>query len=200
MLLYTAIKEELVMGLFSRFHSEIFSTHERQCGSCAHLTVYSNSLKGRCNRRGSTYKLSEPMCKYYIKDNSRDYSFFKDIYTYHITTLVCKVLNIDSDSLVFNTIRKIRQKLEENPNYASDLAKYDAVGPQIAAEILNDPNCQSICEDLLVNHLLKTVIAYADGNLDKALSIYYGMTKDLYNNYINKKEYDEVVNEKVFIK
>lgn len=64
------------------FHSDKFSTHQDQCGSCARSEVSNSALRCYCTKNGSAYPLSESKCKDYIKDNSRDYDFWKKIYTY----------------------------------------------------------------------------------------------------------------------
>ena len=86
------------MGFYSSFHSDKFSTHQGQCGSCAHSSVSTSRLSCYCNKRRATYKLDEPKCRYYENDRSRNYDFWRDIYTYYVLTAICDILGIDKNN------------------------------------------------------------------------------------------------------
>ena len=186
------------MGFFSSFHSDRFSTHENQCGSCGRSEVSERRLDCYCSKYRQTYKLSEPKCSSYVKDRSRDYNFWKQIYTYHISTLICYVLKLENETVAFKVIKELREIMESDMKYQKQLAWYDLYGPEIASCILNDSNRVVICKELLVNYIVKVAILVKEGKIDEAISLYTEMLMNLYFKYKNQKEYEEIINYRNF--
>ena len=186
------------MGFFSSFHSDRFSTHENQCGSCGRSEVSERRLDCYCNKYRQTYKLSEPKCSSYVKDRSRDYNFWKQIYTYHISTLICYVLKLENETVAFKVIKELREIMESDMKYQKQLAWYDLYGPEIASCILNDSNRVVICKELLVNYIVKVAILVKEGKIDEAISLYTEMVMNLYFKYKNQKEYEAIINYRNF--
>lgn len=182
------------MGLFESFHRDIFSTHENQCGSCAHSSISSKKLECYCNERRATYKLNETKCRYYEKDNGRDYYFWKDIYTYHISTAICYILGIKNESIAFEAIKQLREQLENDESKKSLLELYDVYGPRIAECMRSDPNSILLCEELLTTYICKTSILVKEGKIDEALRVYSEMVIKLFNRYKKQEIYSELIN------
>lgn len=182
------------MGFFSSFHSDRFSTHENQCGSCGRSEVSTRRLDCYCNKYRQTYKLSEPKCSSYVKDRSRDYNFWKEIYTYHISTLICYVLHLENESVAFSSVKALREIMESDGKYKQQLALYDLYGPEIAACILNDPNRVLICKELLVNYIVKVAILVKEEKIEEAVLLYTEMLTKLYHKYANQEDYSEMIN------
>ncbi len=181
------------MGFFSSFHSNNFSTHEGQCGSCAHSTVSNQKLECYCNERRATYKLSEPKCRYYIKDNSRDYDFWREIYTYYILTAIFDILGIDKNNKLYQNIMTLIQLVREDELTTKEAIGYDIFGAEVADKLRQDPNRVEISNYLLTSYLTKIYIAIEMNNQEEAINIYKQMVTELYNRYKGQEELNTIL-------
>lgn len=186
------------MGIFSSFHSNIFSTHENQCGSCGMSSVDTNRLRCYCNKNRSYYPLNSPKCRHYVKDNSRDYNYWKNIYTYHISTAICYILGIKNESVAFESIKELREYLEKDDSKRNLLELYDVYGPILAECIKNDPNSVLVCEELLTTYIAKTAILVRTGNMEEAFKVYLQMILKLLDRYKNFGFNSNIINENNF--
>ena len=194
------------MGFFSSFHSNEFSTHQSQCGSCAYSTVSTTALKCYCNKRRATYRLDERKCSYYQSDRSKDYDFWRDIYTYYILTAISDILNIDKNNELYQEFMTLIQLVRSDETTMKEAIAYDTFGPMLADNLYQDPNRVEICKNLLTSYLTKAFIAIKENRLEDAINTYVDMVKFLFVRYHNKETYnnlidvDVITNQKTFIK
>lgn len=194
------------MGFFSSFHSNEFSTHQSQCGSCAYSTVSTTALKCYCNKRRATYRLDERKCSYYQSDRSKDYDFWRDIYTYYILTAISDILNIDKNNELYQEFMTLIQLVRSDETTMKEAIAYDTFGPMLADNLYQDPNRVEICKNLLTSYLTKAFIAIKENRLEDAINTYVDMVKFLLVKYSSKDNYeiiidvDTITNPKILIK
>ena len=176
------------------FHSSSFSTHENECGSCARMEVNKNSFRWYCSKYRRSYPIDSKKCSDHEKDRSRDYDFWRDIYTYHISTAVCQILDFDINSSLFQGIKKLRDEMEKDSKYQSLLTLYDTFGPYIATKLHQDQNNYDICTYLVTNCFPKVVLLVNEGNLVEAIKEYSELVKKLYQYYQAKDRGEMIIN------
>ena len=181
------------MGLFSSFHSDKFSTHEGQCGSCCYLDVDYGSLKWYCSKRGRFYQLSESKCSYYIKDNSRNRDFWMKIYTYYILTAVFDILGLDKENQLYQETMTLIQLIREDDSTVKEAVGYDILGKDIADKLRQDPNREEIAKYLLTNYLTRVYIAIETNNQEDAINIYKEMVVYLVDKYQKQDSYNNLI-------
>lgn len=185
------------MGFFgSSFHSRDFSTHEDQCGSCGRSTVSDRRLDCYCSKYRSTYPLNGKKCSYYVKDNSRDYSFWEKIYTYYILTAIFDILHMDKSNVIYQKIRGLIDNVRCDNEKAKEAIGYDAFGPDLANRLRMDPDRENICNFLLMEYLVKIYCAIGFNKMDEAVEIYQNMVEYLFIRYRNIDNYAELIDVK----
>ncbi len=188
------------MGLFDSFHSSSFSTHQDQCGSCAKSVVSQTSLTCYCEKYRDTYKLDDEACKYYEYDKSKNYNFWRKIYTYYILTAISDILNIDKYGDLYQNFMTLIQLVRSDETICKEACMYNVYGPILANCLYNDPNKVEICKDLLTNYLSKAFVAIADNRLDDAINIYKSMVEFLYVRYASKENFENIIDVDVVAK
>lgn len=177
------------------FHSNNFSTHENQCGSCARMEVNNNSFHWYCTKHKMSFEIKSSKCSSYEKDNSRDYDFWRDIYTYHVSTAICQILDFDINSNLFQSIKTLRDEMAKYEKYNGLLKLYDIVGPYIADRLHNDQNNKYICTCLVNKYFPKIVILINENNLIEAIKEYSTLIEKLYRYYQNIDSQVNMINE-----
>lgn len=186
------------MGLFGgRFHSE-YMPHGDSCGWCKNLNIYdARGLKAYCRLKRAYYPINDSICnkRDYERDLSRSYDELEKFLTYHISTAICTILNIKNESIAFNSIKELRNIIENDESKKTLLSLYDVYGPRIVECMKNDPNSVLLCEELLTTYIAKTAISVKEGNIEEALQIYTEMVINLFNRYKNLGLYSNLINE-----
>ena len=186
------------MGFFSSFHSDKFSTHQGQCGSCAHSSVSTSRLSCYCNKRRATYKLDEPKCRYYENNRSRNYDFWRDIYTYYVLTAICDILGIDKNNELYQEFVALIQLVRSDASMEKEAVAYNAFGPMIATFLYQDPNGVELCKNLLTTYLAKAFIAIKENRQEDAIRIYEDMIKFLFVRYRNVEDFSNIIDQNQF--
>ena len=171
------------MGFFSSFHSDKFSTHQGQCGSCAHSSVSTSRLSCYCNKRRATYKLDEPKCRYYENDRSRNYDFWRDIY---------------KNNELYQEFVALIQLVRSDASMEKEAVAYNAFGPMIATSLYQDPNGVELCKNLLTTYLAKAFIAIKENRQEDAIRIYEDMVKFLFVRYRNVEDFSNIIDQNQF--
>lgn len=167
------------------FHSNDFSTHENECGSCALMEVNNYKLRWYCQKYKCSYPISSSKCSSYVKDKSRDYDFWRKIYTYHVSTAVCQILDFDINSTLFQSIKKLRDEMEKDEKYKGLLTLYDIVGPYIADRMYKDPNNKHLCSCIATDCFPKIVLLINNNQITEAIKEYKNVVEKLYQYYQN---------------
>jgi len=169
------------------FHSSSFSTHENQCGSCAISEVSDRRLDCYCQKYRRTYRLSEPKCRDYIKDRSRNYDFWRRIYTYYILTAVCDILGISKDNAIYQEIMTLISLVREDVTTVNEANEYDTVGPVIADRLRNDLDNINISNFIFNNYLVNVYCLIKLNRTDEAIELYKNMVEFLMIRYRNNE-------------
>ena len=177
------------MGFFSSFHPDKFSTHINQCGSCGHSTVLDSSLKCRCNKRNAKYPLDSPACRYYVKDNSRDYRFWEKIYTYYVLTAIFDILEIDRGNIVYEEIRTLIDLVRIDKSTIEEANSYDAFGLDLAIQLRSDPDRVEIANFLLQEYIVKIYAYIGLNRQEDAIELFKEMVNYLFIRYRNINNY-----------
>ena len=188
------------MGLFDSFHSNSFSTHQNQCGSCARSIVSQNSLTCYCEKYHSTYRLDDNVCRDYEYDRSKNYDFWRRIYTYYILTAISDILNISKYGDLYQNFMTLIQLVRSDETTSMESCMYNVYGPMLANCLYNDSNKVEVCKYLLTNYLLKAFIAISENRLEDAISIYEEMVRFLYEKYTRENNFENIIDVDVIAK
>lgn len=181
------------MGFFSSFHSNDFSTHVDQCGSCGRSEVSNRRLECYCNKYRKTFRLDEPKCRDYVKDKSRDYDFWKKIYSYYILTAIFDILKINKNNKMYLDIKNVIDNVRIDENTQVEAIGYNVFGKDIADRLRMDIDRELICQDLLINDISEIYIEVNMGNIDEAIKLYRSMVEKLFHRYEKMDNYETII-------
>ena len=174
------------------FHSNIFSTHENQCGSCARSEVSDRRLSCYCTKYGRTYPLDSSKCSSYVKDRSRNYDFWKKIYTYYILTAIFDILDMCKGNVIFQEVRTLIDLVREDETTVKEALGYEEFGPELADKLRMDPDRENISNFLFDNYIVKIYCLIKLNNTDDAIRLYEEMVRYLFVRYRNIDNYAEL--------
>lgn len=166
---------------------------EEFCASCTYLGENADSYgKYYCKYKGDRYAC-DPKCGLYIEAYSRSSSARENMYDNsrshqssgcYLTTAMCNILGYKDDNYYLQTLRTFRDEtLKKNPKYIPLLLTYDFIGPQIAANLLIDPNRKIIAKSLFNGYITKTIDAINEEKIQEAVNFYIAMTYSLADRY-----------------
>lgn len=175
-----------------------------KCGSCAYMNPH-NYISGffggdkyKCVERGSYYPWNDRVCSRLneIDPEKVDCVERYRIFTgrkYFILSVICEILNINTDSALYQNIKTLIDLVREDESTVLDAIEYNIVGAQIAYQIANDSDKENLCYYLFKEYLVKTYIFIQKNEEFKAIEIYKEMVKNLFYRY--KKLEAESIND-----
>ena len=172
------------MGLFSKdFHPEYMPTSKYQCGYCYYLDLYeTKGVKSWCNKQRCYCNLYEK-CKEW-KDGGRSEMQLREHCTWHVSTMIGKILNNNLNEKPFSNIKKLREYLELSDDKKEFIELYDLYGPMIATDLFFDNDREIIAKSFMP--ILNKISDLIDNNnYNEAFKLYYEMIKTFYKKYNN---------------
>lgn len=190
--------------------NDIRREYGRCCALCEKLDL-SNVLpsswgsdKYRCSR-GYWCKLTESnSCCSEISADPRYGRDFTEVYRmikgrrYFILTVICEVLGISEDYEFYQEIKTLIQLVRQDSTTEKEAVGYDTFGPEIAVNLLNDPNVVELCKSLLANYLTRAFILIKENKQEEAIQVYKDMVTFLFIRYRNAEDYSNLISGESF--
>ena len=102
-----------------------------------------------------------------------------DVSLCYITTACCNIFRLDDDNYYLTTLRAFRNNImKKNEKYHKMLVLYDIVGPVISKCLIKDKDKTNVAMEVMIQ-VNNACNAINNNEYDKAVDIYYNMTKNL---------------------
>lgn len=170
------------MGIFSKsYHSEYMPTRKEQCGYCYYLDLYqSKGVKSWCEKNRCYCNLYEKCGSW--KDAGRSEMQLREHCTWHVSTMIGELLNLDLNQKPFSNIKKLREILEEDKEKSVMVILYDVYGILIATNLFFDGDREIVAQSMMP--ILNKVSDLVDEEkIDEAYNLYAEMVVRLYKKY-----------------
>lgn len=163
--------------------------------------------KYKCSRTGYWSGLKENnSCCTPISADPRYGRDFTDVYymmtgnrsDYFILTVICEVLGIDQNHGLYQEIKTLIQLVRQDSTTEKEAVGYDTFGPEIAVNLLNDPNVVELCKSLLANYLTRAFILIKENKQEEAIQVYKDMVTFLFIRYRNAEDYSNLISGESF--
>ncbi|MBQ8472461.1 MAG: hypothetical protein IJ501_03050 [Bacilli bacterium] len=183
----------------------------RTCGSCVLLNSAeaedkNGDGKAYCSYVNYKHRLDEPIknCRKYegpLDPNKRDYTkLYYNLHgkKYFILTVICEVLGISEDYEFYQEIKTLIQLVRQDSTTEKEAVGYDTFGPEIADNLLRDPNVIELCKSLLTNYLTRAFILIKENKQEEAIQVYKDMVTFLFIRYRNVENYSNLISGESF--
>lgn len=178
---------------------------DNTCGACSRL----NPSTERCSYVSFRHKLNEPAGRYRcnkydgpVDPERRDYAELYYQMTgrryYFILTVICEVLGIDKNHEFYQEIKTLIQLVRQDSTTEKEAVGYDTFGPEIADNLLRDPNVIELCKSLLTNYLTRAFILIKENKQEEAIQVYKDMVTFLFIRYRNVENYSNLISGESF--
>ena len=161
---------------------------EEYCAACTYLGETCNyDGKYWCERKNDGRYASDSKCSSFCeaygrsnstRENMCDNSLSHQSSPCYITTIICKLLEMNDNCYHLKKLRELRDRMQDNTFDLPLLLMYDQIGPQISKCLEEDKeNGLKFAEKAFNNYIDPAVREIEAGNDKIAKDIYYIMTK-----------------------
>ena len=156
-------------------------TRKEQCGYCYYLDLYeTNGVKSYCNKHRCYCKLYETCGAW--KDGKRSEMQLREHCTWHVSTMIGEILNMNLNEKPFSNIKKLIGIIEQDEEKNVMIILYNIYGVLVAADLYLDRNKEAIAESLMP--VLNKVSDLVDSNnIEEAYNLYAEIVVRLYKKY-----------------
>lgn len=155
-------------------------------------TTYKPTNQSSIADKNDTEKGIKEYSKKKKLDYNKTYENLTSNKTCFITTTVCDILKYRDDTPTLVILRSLRDNyMISKVEYNELLLEYNAIGPTISSNLLNEANKTQIAQNLYQNYILPAARLALFKRYDEAIEIYIKMVDSLKDRYsLNDFEFD----------